>query len=499
MASNQNAAVIAGLEPKAVWGFFAGLADVPRPSKHEERVAKHVKELAEQHGLNVNVVEAGNLVIQVPASKGHERAPVTVLQAHLDMVCEKNSGTAHDFDKEGIRFIKDKDKETGESVIRADGTTLGADNGIGVALALAAATEPDVVRGPLELLLTLDEEDGMTGAKAISATSFKGRRMINLDSEEDDALYIGCAGGCDSNLTWRCAAHDLPEGIEAVRVQVTGLRGGHSGGEIHEGRSNAIKLLVRTLLHSRAAGMRLVSIHGGSKRNAIPREAEAVVAGPIGTFDAINLTAAIVTEEAKVESLEAGVKIKVDIPVRHPASGVSETDTMRVLSALMAVPSGVLGMHPTVAGLVETSNNLSTVNSRVEDGHVVISAGMLSRSSSESRKQETVVQLACIGQLAGAEVTTANDYPGWAPDPKSPTLSVCKRVYTELFGKEPNVAAIHAGLECGIIGKRVGGMDMVSLGPTIRGAHSPDERVFIDSVGRTWRYLKAVLAELAKG
>jgi len=307
MTTSQNESVIAGLEPKAVWGFFTGLAGVPRPSKHEERVAQHVKEIVAKHRLKVNQDATGNLVVTVPASKGHEGAPITVLQAHLDMVCEKNSGHSHDFAKEGIRFIKDMDAQTGQAVIRGDGTTLGADNGIGVALALAAATEPDVVRGPLELLFTLDEEDGMTGAKALTPTSFKGRRMVNLDSEEDDALYIGCAGGCDSNLTWTCATERVPAGYEVVRVNVTGLRGGHSGGDIHEGRSNAIKLLVRTLLYSKAKGSLLASITGGSKRNAIPREAVAIVAGPVGTLDAVKLAAGIVAEEAKVEDRKSVV------------------------------------------------------------------------------------------------------------------------------------------------------------------------------------------------
>lgn len=498
MSATANDAVIAGLEPAAVWKYFAGLAAVPRPSKQEQRVAAHVTEVAKARGLSVTADRAGNLVIAVPATKGCEGAPITVLQAHLDMVCEKNAGTEHDFDREGIRFVKTTDPESGEAILRGDGTTLGADNGIGVALALAAATEPDVVHGPLELLFTVDEEDGMSGAKALTPESFRGRRLLNLDSEEDDALYIGCAGGCDSNLVWTCEATPIAGGLETAWVRVAGLRGGHSGSDIHEGRANAIKLLVRTLRQSAVEGLRLATIQGGSKRNAIPREAEVIVVGPAGTLDALRMAAAIVTEEAKAESLEPNPVISVDAPGEAPGAALSVTDTSRLLGALMALPSGVLGMHPKIAGLVETSNNLSTIETEARDGRIIITAGTLSRSSSESRKREVLDQIACIGGMGGAAASTANEYPGWSPNPDSPTLAVCQRVYKELFGKEPHVAAIHAGLECGIIGQRVGEMDMVSLGPTIRGAHSPDERVYIDSVGKCWRYLTALLGALSR-
>ncbi len=494
-----NLSAVAGLEPKIVWNIFAELAAVPRPSKDEERVIEFVKGLAARHGLSAVGDAVGNLVIAVPASEGCEQVPTTVLQGHLDMVCEKNAGTEHDFDRDGIRLVADKDSDTGEAIIRGDGTTLGADNGMGVALGFAAAISPDVVHGPLELLLTVDEEEGMTGAKALTPTSFTGRRLLNLDSEEDDALYIGCAGGCDTNLVWSPTTEALPAGCDVVRLRVTGLRGGHSGCDIHEGRANAIKLIVRTLRHNGVQDLRLIELNGGSKRNAIPREATAVVVGPAGLMDALKRAASTTTEEAKAESFESGALVQVDSYGKDaPASGLSPADTRRVLEALMSIPSGVLGMHPRIAGLVETSNNLSTVETGVTGSRLTITAGMLSRSSSASRRNEIVEQLACLGHLSGAEVSTANAYPGWSPNPDSPMLAVCQRVYRKLFETEPNVAAIHAGLECGIIGERVGAMDMVSLGPTIRGAHSPDERVFVASVERTWRYLKALLTELAQ-
>ena len=490
---------LAGLEPQSVWGFFGGIAAVPRPSKQEERIRKHVREVAEGRGLAVNEDRTGNLLIRVAATKGHEDAPVTVLQAHLDMVCEKNSSTAHDFSREGIHLVLETESKSGERIVRAEGTTLGADNGIGVALALAAATSPEVVHGPLELLFTADEEDGMTGAKALTQESFRGRRMLNLDSEENGTLYIGCAGGCDTNLAWTLKTEPPSQGGEICRVTVTGLRGGHSGCDIHEGRANAIKLLVRTLLRVPAASLQLIDISGGSKRNAIPREATAIVVGPVGTLEALKAASADVASEAKAESCEPDVTVRAEREPDVPQpTCASPNDTDRILQALTAIPSGVLGMHPKVSALVETSNNVSTMATEIRESHIVISVGMLSRSSSDSRKREMFDQLAAIGRLSGAKVARGNEYPGWSPNPDSPTLAVCRRVYHELFGDEPNVAAIHAGLECGIIGERVGGMDMVSLGPTIRGAHSPEERVYVDSVESTWRFLVALLGAFAR-
>lgn len=498
MTSQTAGDAYAALEPRSVWAIFAGIAAVPHASKKEERICKHVREVAERSGLTVHEDQTGNLVIDVPATAGHADAPITVLQAHLDMVCEKNAATKHDFDNEGIRLLVETETASGKRIVRADGTTLGADNGMGVALALAVATSSEVVHGPLELLFTVDEEDGMTGARALTHKSFQGRRLLNLDSEEDDSLYMGCAGGCDTNMSWTLDASPPPQSVDVCRVSVTGLRGGHSGGDIHEGRANAIKLLVRTLLRAPAGSLQLVEISGGSKRNAIPREALAVVAGSAGVLETLQQAGADVAREAIAESFEPEVSIHVEsMPGDPRPMSVTAGDTTQILTALAALPSGVLGMHPKVAGLVETSNNLSTIAMNMRGSQAVIEVGSLSRSSSASRMRETVDQLAALGRLAGADISTANGYPGWSPNPDSPTLALCRRVYQDLFSEEPKVAAIHAGLECGIIGERVGDMDMVSLGPTICGAHSPDERVYVASVERTWRYLVALLAALA--
>lgn len=494
----QTGGPLSGLEPRPVWEFFTGIAAVPRPSKREQRIREHVQTVAGRRGLCVHTDGAGNLVIDVPPTRGFADAPILVLQAHLDMVCEKNASTRHDFEHEGIRMVVEIEPATGEQIVRGEGTTLGADNGIGVALALAAATAADIAHGPLELLFTVDEEDGMSGAKAVQRESLRGRRMLNLDSEEDDALYIGCAGGCDTDFAWTFDARGTAAGAECCRVEVSGLRGGHSGVDIHERRANAIKLLVRTLLGAKAAGLQLAEIGGGSKRNAIPREATAVVLGPAGLAAALALAAAEVARQSREETSEpAAIRVE-KLGGVVPSTCISSEDTARLLAALAEIPSGVLGMHPRVPGLVETSNNLSTVSSRVDGSQVLVRAGTLSRSSSAERMEETLARLASLGKSASATTSNANEYPGWSPNPDSPTLAVCRGVYQDLFGKEPRIAAIHAGLECGIIGERVGGMDTVSLGPTIRGAHSPEERVYVASVQRTWRYLSALLPALAK-
>jgi dipeptidase D len=368
-------------------------------------------------------------------------------------------------------------------------------------MALAAATAPEVTHGPLELLLTVDEETGMTGANALTPESFRGRRLLNLDSEEDDALYIGCAGGCDTVLTFSLECQALSEGAVPCHVRVSGLRGGHSGGDIHENRGNAIKLLTRTLLRAGAEAFRVASIRGGQLRNAIPREAEAVVVGSSGLIESLRRAATEVRLEGAEESGEPDLAIEVIDAASGKVTGVlSERDTHRLLGALAALPHGVLGMHRKMEGLVETSNNVATVRSTLSGGgdRITIEIGNLSRSSSASRQREAMDQLAAVGRLAGATVDTGDPYPGWAPNPDSPTLATCTRVYRSLFGSEPRVAAIHAGLECGIIGERVGGVDMVSLGPTIQGAHSPDERVYVASVKKSWNFLQSILAELSK-
>lgn len=489
---------ISTLEPKPVWTCFAGIAAVPRPSKREGKICEHMKKWAVESGLEVREEACGNLIVTVPASAGREMAPVIVLQAHLDMVCEKNAETRHDFDNDPIRLVVAKDPEKNDArIVRADGTTLGADNGVGVAMAMACATSAEVQHGPLELLFTIDEEDGMTGAKALTPESFRGRTMLNLDTEEDDSLLIGCAGGCDSILRWSFELRPVVAGDDVVCVSVSGLRGGHSGSDIIENRGNAVKVLAQTIVHA-GVDVRLASIRAGSKRNAIPREAVAIVSGAAGLFDSLTNAAKIVEEDVRGANGESALQITVKTD--RAGHAASTADTARFFSALVAIPNGVLGMSRKVAGLVETSNNLATATSTDGEDGKTLSAEVanLSRSSSEVLKASTAEQIASIGRLAGATVRCQNEYPGWDPQPDSKVLGVCKAVYERLFGEPPHVEAIHAGLECGIIGRRVGEMDMVSLGPYILGAHSPDERVYVNSVSKSWRYLVALLDELSK-
>jgi dipeptidase D len=439
--------------------------------------------------------EAGNTVVEVPATPGFEGAEPLVIQGHLDMVTEANRGSTHDFFKDPIELIVTTDSGDGSQFVTANGTTLGADNGIGVSLALAAATDPSVVHGPLEILLTVDEEMGMSGAQALQPGFFEGRRMLNLDSEEDTSIYIGCAGGMDTTFEWDLSTGPV-DGLEARLIEVTGLRGGHSGCDIHENRGNAIKALVRVMTRL-GPGLRLALVDGGSKRNAIPREASAILVGTAETLAEVASACAEVRALVCAESYEPDLKI-----TSRPAEAVGAltvADTERVRRALMAVPSGVVCMHPKVEGLVQTSNNLSTIKMKVVDsGEAHLEVGLLSRSATVSLLSTTASTLASIGALAGAAVVQGGQYPGWEPNPDSPMLAACVDAYEGVFGDPPTIRAIHAGLECGIIGDRVGGVDAVSFGPNIKGAHSPDERVYVASVQKVWRYLKVVLEALAR-
>jgi len=500
MTTQGNSAGIETLEPAPVWRLFAGIAAVPRCSKKEERARAHVRGVVEGMGLRVREDAAGNLVIEVPATPGCENAPITVIQGHLDMVCEKNSATEHDFARDPIRTVIDQDQQTGEQFVRADGTTLGADNGIGLAMGLAAASQPTVKHGPLELLFTVDEEAGMNGAKDLQPDFLNGRRLLNLDAEEDDVVYIGCAGGCDATLTWEFPTTSSSTGVQACKVSVAGLRGGHSGGDIHLNRANANRLLVETLRRVGKTRLRLAEIKGGSLRNVIPREAHAFVLGPKHAARALSKAAKAVQAEAVRTNGENSCTIDVtEVPTSDLPPALSPVDTRRLLNTLAALPHGVLAVVPQIAGLVQTSNNLATIAAEASAGMLKVTVGCLSRSSSKDELHATVRQIEAVGQLGGATVTSGNEYPGWQPNVDSPLLATCRRVYEELFGEAPNATAIHAGVECGIIGERIAGMDMVSFGPRIEGAHSPDERVYVASVQKSWKYLTAVLAELAKG
>jgi dipeptidase D len=483
---------LSALEPRSIWSHFAGIAGVPRPSKHEERIVAWVEELAREHGWEVRKDETGNLVLVVPSTPGHEGAPTIVIQGHLDMVCEKNKDTEHDFMNEPIRTRVDGDWVYGT------GTTLGADNGIGVAAGLAAATDPDVVHGPLELLLTLDEETGLTGAKNLDASIISGRTLLNLDSEEDGVIYVGCAGGADVHLSLPATHEARAAGLTPYLLEVTGLRGGHSGLNIAENRGNAVALLAR-ILHAAIESdvpFQISRVVGGDKHNAIPREAETIV---WLDADAHERLAGIVTcmlegYRDELKGVDDGLSIELR-PTEDDGVAVLNLDTRnRLVRLLMSLPHGVLGMSRDIDGLVETSSNLASVR---HDGSTVTILTS-SRSSVSSALQSVLDGIVASGKLAGFDVEVEVGYPGWKPDLESPVLGIVRDVYTERWGKPAEVTAIHAGLECGLIGERLPGMDMVSFGPQIEGAHSPEERVQISSVARFWDALREVLARLAR-
>jgi len=485
---------VANLEPQGLWRHFDEIRKIPRPSKHEERIAAHVVAWAEGRGFKVRRDAAGNVVVEVPATEGFEGAPTVVLQGHLDMVAEKNQDVAFDFMKDAIetRIVDD--------YVYATGTTLGADNGIGVAAAMAVADDPEAAHGPLELLMTVDEETGLTGAMQLDPSLLHGRTMINLDTEEDGALYIGCAGGADSTCTFTVSRTFASMATAPFQLTVRGLRGGHSGVDIHENRGNAIKFLARALNAARSSGVdfELVSLAGGSKHNAIPREADAVLRLPKPlekTFrDAVAATAAAL----RIEFGEIDPNQKLEVKALDDTDELrrvfNRADRDRVLDALLACPHGVLAMSRAVPGLVETSNNLAVIVTEGDTVRLTISH----RSSVAPSIRAVSEQVAAVFRRAGAEVESHDGYPGWAPNPKSPVLLTALRVYERELGRKPAVKAIHAGLECGLIGEKFPGMDMVSMGPQIESPHSPDERVQISTVGTFYRLLKAVLAELAK-
>jgi len=478
------------LEPRLVWQHFDAIRRVPRPSKHEEKIRAHVRAWAEARGFAVKEDAAGNLVVQVPATPGHEHAPTVVLQGHLDMVAEKNADVNFDFSKDPIqvRIVDD--------YVYATGTTLGADNGIGVAAAMAIAEDPEAVHGPLELLFTVDEETGLTGAMKLDPTLVSGRTLLNLDTEEDGAFYIGCAGGADAHTVFTMTLESVPQGHVALAVKVRGLRGGHSGVDIHENRGNALKFLARLLAapsRKVSPDLRIAAINGGSKHNAIPREADAVITVPASQLEAVKQAIFEMAGVLREEFGEIDPGQKVEVEDTTTSQVFAAADGNRLLDALLACPHGVLAMSRAVPGLVETSNNLAVVTTEGNQVKVVTS----SRSSVMPSLRATLQQVEACFRLAGAAVEVHDGYPGWKPNPNSKVLQLAKEVFRREFGREPEVKAIHAGLECGLIGEKFPGMDMLSLGPQIESPHSPDERVKIPTVANFYRLLKAILREMA--
>ena len=474
------------LKPSVVWNNFHALTRIPRPSKKESRAVEYLYEFGKSLGLETVKDEIGNIIIRKPATPGMENRKGVILQGHCDMVPQKNPDVEHDFEKDPIETWID-----GEWV-KAKGTTLGADNGIGVAMAMSVLQSDDIKHGPVEVLVTVDEETGMTGANELKPGVLHGDILINLDSETEGELYIGCAGGVDASASIPYRTEQVPEGWHhAHLIRVSGCQGGHSGMDIILCRANANKLLARALLPLvRDYGVRLASVEGGNMRNAIPREAEAVVLIPDGKVGEVDQYLHELLPVLKTEYAVTDPQIYVGMRAcKEPEACMAEEDALRCMRALLSVPEGVERMSDQMPGMVETSNNTAIV--RTENGKFVIKT--LMRSSVDSAKEALTEKMRAVIELAGGTVEFTGGYSGWAPDAESPVLHTMKSVYEKLYGKTPAVLAIHAGLECGIIGGKYPGLDMVSCGPTIMSPHSPDERLHIPSVEKCWNFLKAVL------
>ena len=479
------------LEPKSLWTQFHGLTRVPRPSKKEEKILAYLKELLTGMGYEYVQDKTGNIIVRKPATPGYENAPVTLIQGHVDMVCEKNKDTKFDFDNDPIEAYVD-----GEWVT-AKGTTLGADNGIGVAAGLAVLESRDLVHPPMEFLFTVDEETGLTGAKGLEAGFLKADIMLNLDSEEDGALYVGCAGGMDTAGVMKTRFQNAPDTHDAVEISVSGLKGGHSGLDIATGRGNAIKFLTRVLNYvaKHHPQLQLSVMAGGSKRNAIPREAECVVYIEKESTDKLIAKMDEFTQTflKEIRTVEPDLKVTAK---RAEGNGkvIERAQFEQLLRVLTALPHGVIKMSADIEGLVETSTNLATVTMEGDS----LTVGTSQRSSVESEKDEIVDTVTAIFAIAGLEIVPGDGYPGWQPNMDSSALHFVKQSFNDLFGKEPEIKAIHAGLECGLIGEVFPNMDMISFGPTIQGAHSPDERIHIGATERFWNLVAKTLENIAK-
>ncbi|MFH1121125.1 MAG: aminoacyl-histidine dipeptidase [Bacteroidota bacterium] len=479
---------ILNLEPKAVWKHFYSLTQIPRPSKKEERIIEFMKDFGLRLGLETIVDEVGNVIIRKPATPGMENRKGVILQSHLDMVPQKNSDKAHDFEKDPIETIID-----GEWV-RANGTTLGADNGMGVAAIMTLLEAKDIVHGPVEALFTIDEETGMTGAENLKPGILKGDILLNLDSEDEGELYFGCAGGIDGSFEFSFQSKNPEPGTIAYKLSVSGLKGGHSGLDISLGRGNSCKILVRLLWHGvEKHNLRLSFIESGNMRNAIPREGYAIFTIPSGEKEKFEECMAKSFESIKSELsvTEPGLQIKV-AGTEMPAFLMDTNTQNQMLRAVYGCPNGVIRMSDAMAGLVETSTNLSIIRS--DNNSIKISC--LLRSSVNSAKTDLTHMMGSIFELAGAKVAFEGGYPGWKPNPDSAILKTMQGVYNNRFGKIPEIKAIHAGLECGILGAVYPNWDMISFGPTIRYPHSPDEKVHVDSVGKFWIFLTETLKNI---
>ena len=485
----KSSAPIRALEPARLWNHFADLNSVPRPSKKEERVIEFARKFGEGLGLETHVDSVGNVIIKKPASPGMEKRTPIVMQSHLDMVCQKNSDVEFDFENEGIKMLIDGDW------VLANGTTLGADNGIGVATIMAVLESNDIEHPPLEALFTIDEETGMTGAKGLKGGLLEGKILLNLDTEDDDELTIGCAGGVDTTATHKYLPEETVAGAFGFKLSVTGLSGGHSGMQIHEGLGNANKIMNRILWGAdREFEFHVVEIDGGGLRNAIPRESFSTVTvngDQADEFKAwFEAEAEAITAEYKSTDPQCLIKFEA---MEHPPERMIPPKLQKyLLGTIYGITSGIHRMSPEISDLVQTSNNLARV--LVEDGEITI--GCLTRSSVNTERDDLANAISAVLSLTGANINQSGDYPGWTPMPDATIVKLMSDIYREMFSSEPHVAACHAGLECGIIGTNYPDMEMISFGPNIRGAHSPDEKVQISSVQKFWKFMLETLKRI---
>ena len=480
---------ITDLQPQRLWKEFDAITRIPRPSKKEGKIIAYLQEFGKKHNLETRTDAAGNVLICKPATKGYEDKPTVILQSHMDMVCEKNNDTVHDFENDPIQTYVD-----GEW-LKAKGTTLGADNGIGMAAELAILASDDLKHPALECLFTVDEETGLTGAFAIDPNLLKGQLLINLDSEDDGQFFIGCAGGIDTTVTFTYKKEEMPEGLYYFTINVSGLKGGHSGGDIHLNRGKANKILNRFMWQvAQKTELRISSICGGNLRNAIAREASAVCAVPTDFKHelTIMLNKFAAEIEGELSISDPGVKIAID-SCNKPEYMIDKETAHKLIYSIYACPHGVLRMSDDMPGLVETSTNLAAIKMQ-GDNEILITTSQ--RSSTESSKRDAAYMVESVFVLAGAKATHGDGYPGWKPNPKSPIANIVADTYEKLFGKKAIICAIHAGLECGLFLEKYPHLDMVSVGPTMVGVHSPDEKLHIGDTEKFWKLLTHVLENI---
>jgi dipeptidase D len=479
---------IRNLEPKQLWNYFHEITQIPHPSKKEKKIVEYIVAFGKKHNLETIVDKTGNVIIRKPATVGMENRKGVIFQTHLDMVPQKNSDKKHDFEKDPIETLID-----GEWV-KANGTTLGSDNGIGVAATLSVLASKDLVHGPVEALFTIDEETGMTGVFGLEAGILKGDILLNLDSEDEGELYVGCAGGIDVSAVKNYAEESSPKGMAAFKIYAKGLKGGHSGVDIAMGRANSNKLMFRFLMQAEADfGIRLAEAGGGDLRNAIPRESYSIVLVPeikAGEFESF-VKGYDKMYKAEFQETEPDLKFTCE-KTTLPGKVMNQGDQYRIIRAVFVCPNGVVRMSQAMKGLVETSNNLAIV--RIKEGR--FEAYNLCRSSVDSAKEATAWKIAAVFHLISADVKLEGGYPGWKPNVNSPILKTMSKVYNDMYGKIPDIKAIHAGLECGILGGVYPNLDMISFGPTIRYPHSPDEKVHIASVLKFFDFLCGTLKQI---